>query len=70
MKIKGGLNSFKNALIVQPNLQLDTSLPAVIEEPIETELVDLEKIEFETAPKTEEDKVEPVKTETLYFNWR
>ncbi|WP_022942157.1 DUF2066 domain-containing protein [Psychromonas hadalis] len=59
VKINGGLNSFKNALIIQPHLQLDTTqrvIPEKIPEVDETETLI-------TDAETE-------KTEALYFNWR
>jgi len=65
VKINGGLNSFKNALIVQPNLKLDTSLPVASENKgSESEVA----VENETL--IDEDKVATVKSEALYFNWR
>jgi uncharacterized protein len=69
VKIKGGLNSFKNALIVQPNLQLDSSLRAVVEEKILPN--DTESAENpENDILTTKDTVASVKIDALYFNWR
>jgi hypothetical protein len=79
IKIKGGLESFKNTLIAQPNLQLNTSLPIATLKGAELELEGqpgLVKIltETETNPEyktlIDEDKVGAAQTEALYFNWR
>jgi hypothetical protein len=68
VKIKGGLSSFKNALTVQPHLQLDSSLPLVTE--IEPEQAD-SGAEINAQSETLLDKkTVAVKTEALYFNWR
>ncbi|MCP4321959.1 MAG: DUF2066 domain-containing protein [Psychromonas sp.] len=69
VKINGGLNSFKNTLIVQPNLKLDSSLPMISE--IETEITDNEsEVATENETLIDEDKALTVKAKALYFNWR
>lgn len=79
VKIKGGLNSFKNALIIQPNLQFETSLPVMTDKQAESIDITSESTEsFETSAEVnpesglliDEDKVESVKADILYFNWR
>lgn len=61
VKLNGGLNSFKNALIAQSQLQLIEDLPAQVEpENLLTEPDEDNGIE----PVSE-----PVKTDELYFNW-
>lgn len=67
VKINGGLASFKNALIAQSNLQLDSSPPLLIDS---IAIEDLEVTEADNKTLIDEDNVEVVKTEALYFNWR
>jgi hypothetical protein len=75
IKIKGGLESFKNTLKAQPDLQLNTNPPMTT--PIEVGLeLEPELIKIATETNSEyqilidEDKVEAKQTEALYFNWR
>jgi len=63
VKINGSVNSFKNTLIAQSHLQLDTTRPKTIEAmPIET----LEKSEDNSL----ENNVDNTHSNALYFNWR
>ena len=76
VKVNGGLDSFKNALIAQPHLQLDNHayIEAETSSTENSELDITEKLasevtENESAMLTNKDKVEPEKTQPLYFNW-